>query len=111
HAARRPEVVHHDADGHAGAAGFAGGPVGDRLAAAEAAMGEQVVQLGRAVADQMREYLALLLAGEIRARRGRGQVELRRVARVLGHGGSGRSTEGKIARRGSFVKSLPADLP
>ena len=40
----------------------------------------------RALADQMGEDLALLLAGEIGARRGGGEVELRCVARVLGHG-------------------------
>ena len=34
----------------------------------------------------MGEDLPLLLAGKIGAGRGRGQVELRRVARVLGHG-------------------------
>ena len=48
-------------------------------------MGEQVVQLAGALADQMREHLALLLARQIGAGRRRGQVELRRVAGVLGH--------------------------
>ena len=48
-------------------------------------MGEQVVELARALADQMGEDLALLLARQIGAGRGRGQIELRRVARMLGH--------------------------
>ena len=70
----------------AGAAGLAGRPIGDRLAAAEAAMGEQIVEARRAVAHQMREHLPLLLARQIRAGRRRGQIELRRIARMLGHG-------------------------
>ena len=73
----------------AGAAALAGRPIGDRLAAAEAAMGEDIVEFGGALADQMGEDLPLLLAGQIGAGRGRGQVELRRVARMLGHGRSG----------------------
>ena len=62
------------------------GPVGDRLAAAEAALGEDVVEFGSALADEMGEDLPLLLAGKVRTGRGGRQVELRRVARVLGHG-------------------------
>src|SRR5206468_4268421 len=58
---------------------------GDRLAAAEAAMGQEVVEIGSLVADQMREHLALMPARQIGARRGRRQVELRGVARMLGH--------------------------
>jgi hypothetical protein len=37
----------------------AGGPVGDGLAAAEAAVGQEVVEVGSVVADQMCEHLAL----------------------------------------------------
>ena len=48
-------------------------------------MGEQIVEFARALADQMREDLALLLALQIGAGRGRGQIELRRVAGMLGH--------------------------
>ena len=80
---RRPEILGDHPHRDAGAAGLAGRPVGDRLAAPEPAVGEQVVQSGRALADQMREHLALLLARQIGARRRRGQVELRRVARML----------------------------
>ena len=39
----------------------------------------------RALADQVGEYLAFFLALQIGAGRGRGQVELRRIARMLGH--------------------------
>ena len=84
--ARGPELVGDDADGDAGAALVAGRAVGDRLAAPEAAMGQEVVEVAGLVADQMREHLALVPARQIRAGRGRRQVELRGVTRVLGHG-------------------------
>ena len=48
-------------------------------------MGEQIVEFAGALADQVREHLALFLAGQIGAGRGRGQIELRRIARMLGH--------------------------
>ena len=48
-------------------------------------MGEQIVEVARAFADQMGEDLAFLLAAQIGARRGRGQVELRGIAGMLGH--------------------------
>ena len=84
--ARGAEFVGDHADGNAGAALIAGGAVGDRLAAPETAMGQQVVEVAGLVADQMREHFALMPARQIRARRGRRQIELRSVARVLGHG-------------------------
>src|SRR5207248_5362868 len=59
--------------------------VGNRLAAPEAALRENIVELGRALPDQMRKHLPLVLAGEIRAWRRSGQVELRGIARMLGH--------------------------
>src|SRR6185503_6895376 len=83
---RGAELVDHDPYRDAGAAGLAGRAIGDRLAAAEAAMGEQVVEIARALADQMRKHLPLLLARQIGAGGGRGQVELRRVARMGRHG-------------------------
>ena len=42
---------------------------------------DEVVELARALADQMREDLPLLATRQIGARRRRGQRELRRVAR------------------------------
>ena len=84
--ARRPELVGDDAHRNAGAALVAGRPVGDRLAAAEAAMGEQVVEVAGLVADQVREHLAFMPARQIGAGRRRRQVELRGVTRMLGHG-------------------------
>ena len=48
-------------------------------------MGEQVVEFAGALADQMGEHLALLLARQIGAGRGRRQIELRRIAGMLGH--------------------------
>ncbi len=65
--ARGAEFVGDHTHRHAGAALVAGGAVGDGLAAAETAMGEQVVQFAGLVADQMREDLALLLALQIGA--------------------------------------------
>jgi len=53
--------------------------------AAEAAMGEEVVEIGGLVADQMREHFALVPARQIGTGRGRRQVELRCVTRMLGH--------------------------
>ena len=50
-------------------------------------MGQQIVELGRPLADQMGEDLALLVARQIGAGRRRREVELRGIARVLGHGG------------------------
>ena len=86
HAARRPELLRDDPHRDAAAATLAGGPVGDRLAAAKSALGEDIVKFAGALADQVRKNLTLLLAGEIGAGGGGGQVELRRIARVLGHG-------------------------
>ena len=86
--ARGPELVGDDANGNAGAALIAGRTIGDRLAAPKAAMGQQVVEVARLVADQMREHLALVPPRQIRAGRGRGQVELGGITRVLGHGTS-----------------------
>ena len=91
-----------DANRDAGAALVAGRPIGDRLAAPEAAMGEQVVEVAGLVADQMGEHLALVPARQIGAGRGRGQVELRGITRMLGHGmSSGLRSEqaGSIAPR------------
>src|SRR6478736_1878899 len=50
--ARRPEVVDADADGDAGAAGLAGGPIGDALRAPEAALREHVVEVARSPANK-----------------------------------------------------------
>ena len=83
--ARGAEFVGDHPHRDAGAALVAGGSVGNRLAAPETAMGEQVVEVARLVADQMREHLALVPARQIRAGRRRRQVELRGVARMLGH--------------------------
>jgi hypothetical protein len=79
------ELVDDDAHRDAGAAALAGRAVGDRLRAPEAALGEDLVHLPRAPADDVRENLSLLLAEKIRARRGGGEVELRGVARLAGH--------------------------
>src|SRR5262245_21339493 len=79
-----------DAHGNAGAALVAGRAVGDRLAAAEAAMGQEVIEVAGLVADQMREHLALVPARQIGAGRRRRQIELRGITRVLGHVGSSR---------------------
>ncbi|MNC91589.1 hypothetical protein D3C83_78790 [compost metagenome] len=62
-AARRGEIPHHDPHRNAGAASLAGRPVGDVLAAPEAALGQHIVQRGRPLADKVREHLPLFLAG------------------------------------------------
>jgi hypothetical protein len=58
-----PEFVGDHPHRDAGAALVASRPVGDRLAAAEAAMGQEVVEVAGLVADQMREHLALVPPG------------------------------------------------
>jgi len=55
------------------------------LAATKTAMGEKVVEFARSLTHQMGEDLPLFLALEIRARRRSGQIELWRIARMLGH--------------------------
>ena len=66
--------IHGDhANRDAGATLIAGRPVGDRLAAPESAMGEQVVEIAGLVADEMGEHLALMPARQIGAGRGRGR--------------------------------------
>ena len=74
-------------------------------------MGEQVVELARALADQMREHLALLLARQIGAGRRRRQIELRRVARMLGHGQAVMSVILVLALRVGCFSSKPFTRP
>jgi hypothetical protein len=82
------ELVGDHPNRDAGPALIAGRPVGDGLAAAEAAMGQEVVKVAGAVPHEVRKHLALMPARQIRARRGRRKVKLGRVARVLGQGTS-----------------------
>src|SRR6185437_6405334 len=89
HAAGRPELAGYDAYRDARPATFAGRPVGDRLATAKAAVGQDIVEFRRALADQMGKHLPFLVPGKIGARRRRRQIELRGIARVLCHGGVG----------------------
>src|SRR3954447_15496642 len=83
HAAGWAEIVDHHAHRDAGTAILASRPIGDGLAAAEAAMGQQVIQLRGALAHKMRKHLALLLSWQVGARRRCGEVELWSVAGVL----------------------------
>ena len=69
HVARGLEVVGHHPHRDAGAAAFAGRPIGDRLAAAETAVGEQVVELAGALADEVRVDPAFAAAAMARGRR------------------------------------------
>src|SRR5690349_25128768 len=85
HIARRREISGRNANRYTGAAGFTRRSIGNGLAPAEAAMSEEIVELARPFADQMRKDFALLLTLEVGAGRRRRQVELRSVARVLGH--------------------------
>src|SRR5258705_10908746 len=68
-------------------------------------MGEQVVEIARLLADQMREYLALMPAWQIGAGRGRRQVELRAVTRMLGH----RVSSGSEATAGEQHRAAEAE--
>jgi DNA gyrase/topoisomerase IV subunit A len=89
HAAERSgeaELVYDHAHGNTGAAGIAGRAISDRLRAAKAALGQEVVHGGRALADEMGEDLAFQLARQIGAGRRAREKKLRRVARLLGHG-------------------------
>src|SRR4029079_14851595 len=56
HVTRGREVGGHDAHGDAGAAPLAGWAIGDRLAAAEAPLGQQIVELARAAPHKGREH-------------------------------------------------------
>ena len=81
----RTEIVDQHAHRHAGPAALTRGPVGDCLRAAEAGLGQEVVEGGGPFADQMGENLPLLLAGQVGARRRSGQIKLRGVARFPAH--------------------------
>ena len=87
-AVRRVEIVDQHAHRYAGPAALARRPVGDRLRATKASLGQEVVEGGGALADQMGENLPLLLSGQIGARRRRRQIKLWGVARFPAHTGS-----------------------
>ncbi|MGY4333619.1 hypothetical protein ACVWWG_008036 [Bradyrhizobium sp. LB7.2] len=82
------ELVGDHSDRDAGAALVAGRPVGDRLAATETAMGQEVVEVAGALTHEVRKHLALVPARQIGAGGGRREVKLGGVARVLGQGTS-----------------------
>ena len=86
HRAAGLERVDQDTDRDAGPAALAGRPVGDVLAAAEAALAEDIEQRRRPLADEMGEHLPLRLARQIRAGRRRGEKELRRLRMMHCHG-------------------------
>ena len=73
------EIVDQHPHRHAAAAVLAGRAVGDRLRAAEAGLGQHVVERGGALADEMGEDFALHHPRQIGAWRGRRQIELRGV--------------------------------
>ncbi len=79
------ELGDHDARRQAGGAAGAGRAVEHVLRAAEALVGEHVVQVARPVALQRGEELALNLAGKIRARLRRRHVELVRLRQRVAH--------------------------
>src|SRR4051794_7571064 len=82
------ELVGDHPDRDAGATLVAGGTVGDRLAATEAAMGQEVVEVTGALTYEVRKHLALVSARQIGAGGRRREVKLWGVARVLGQGTS-----------------------
>src|SRR5260370_36547508 len=71
HAAARAEILDDDPHRYASTAGLASRPVGDRLAAAETPVREQILELGSALPDPMGENPAPLPARPVRARPGR----------------------------------------
>ena len=79
------EVGDQDPDRDAGAAVLAGRPVGDRLRATEAGLGQRVVQAHGASADEMREHLPLLRPRQIGAGRRGGEIELGGVPHLASH--------------------------
>ena len=81
----RAEMVHQHAHRYAGPAALTRGPVGDRLRATKSGLGQEVVEGGCPLADQMGENLPLLLAGQVGARRRSRQIKLRGVARFPAH--------------------------
>src|SRR5690606_22092090 len=94
--------------------------VGDVLAAAESALGQDLVERRRLLADMVREHLPLHLSGKIGAGRRSCQKELRRFGGILGHGASTPDqmastddnkppVEAKREMRRSSAGSAPAD--
>ena len=77
--------IHQHAHRYAGPAALARRPVGDRLRAAKSGLGQEVVEGGGPLADQMGENLPLLLSGQVGARRRSGQIKLWGVARFPAH--------------------------
>jgi hypothetical protein len=83
--AGRSERLDLYAHGDAGPAVLAGRPISDCLRTAETGLRQRVVERRRPQADEMGEHLSLRAPWQIGARRGGGEVELRRVARLFGH--------------------------
>src|SRR4029077_18472249 len=108
HVARWSKIGCYHAHRDAGAATFAGRAIGYRLASAETAMRQQIVEFARTLADQVSKYLALFLPFEIRAGRRSGQIELWCVARMLGHrSGHPSVIPLALASRGECTSSKP----
>ena len=102
------KIVDQHPDRYAGAAALARRPVGDRLRAAEAGLGQEVVERGRPLADQMGEDFPLLLAGQVGACRRSGEIELRGVARFPGHAFSQLSARFRWRRPAIFTNGAKA---
>jgi hypothetical protein len=108
HGGGGPEGVDAYPDRDAGHAGFAGRPVGDALAAAKAALRQQVVQLTRGRPHQMREDFPLLAPRQVGTRARRSEIELMGVRNKLGHR-SGLTPPAYHAGRG--MEQLARDTP
>ena len=80
------EVRHRQADGDAGVAGFAGGAIGDVLAAAETRQGQFVIDVDALAERQVGEHLPLGLARQIGAGGHRRHVEAKLALGNEGHG-------------------------
>src|SRR5262249_56219875 len=59
HTSRRLKILGYHPDRDARAAVFAGGPIGDGLAASKTAVRQQIVWLSGPLADEMRQHLPL----------------------------------------------------
>ncbi len=81
----RDEALGENPHRHTGATVFAGWSIGNVLGSAKAALCQQIVHFRRSRTDKMRKDLPLQLIRQIRARRWRSQIKLRRRRRLRVH--------------------------
>src|SRR5208283_4752352 len=82
--------------------------IGDGLRPTKAGLGQKVVQPRGATADEMREDLPLLAPRQIGTGRGRGEIELRGVAKLPRHWGRSSSLGAKSPSPGTPIRAAGA---